>query len=327
MLENYPNFPEIEPGKQDHSITAEIYRFVRAFQNIEVAIQSANTLALVYVHVPYMLLSIDLLDNPSVFQNLNERSQIRLQKVSEARAAASPPIQALLARHFYDNTGREKYIARGRAELKNIQTLLQEAANLGLIPSQQEGSVPNGFDLRKWLKKYGIGVDCSGFVRQTLQYLQNTILAGAPPLTDKQKEPEVPFLRCPWVFRMLSENTQAPAQTFARILLPMHAMPGDILVNHRHMRIVIKTEMVQEDGIIFHLAESTSASDIPTGCIHQEDDIGPRIIQVKYQNPDQPISLQTPLWKKESQETFQPEENENTYLIGRYLTLRSFSMQ
>jgi hypothetical protein len=311
----FVSFPPLETNSENQNlwISAEIYRFVRAFQNIEVTIKSSSgSASLLRVHAPYMLRSIQLIDVPENFHNLQEHHQARLLNVKAARESASPPIQALLEKHFYDDRGQEKDLARGRAELNNIRTLLQEAVDLGLMPSRRDGLPPDRFDLRMWLKTYGIGVDCSGFVQQTIQYLLNGLRA------DSQAPRHLPFLRCPWVYRLLAGDHQTPSPTFTRILLPSEAKPGDILVNRGHMRIVAQTENAAEDGIIFHLAESTSASDTPAGGMVEENDIGPRIIQVKYPQRKVPISKQLPLWKKESEIAYRQDENESTYFIGRY---------
>ncbi len=301
-----PELPAAQPPSPLDARSGEtIRRFVRRFQQIEVRLTSG---APAHVHAPYMLLSTSLLDNPLVFERMKERNRARLERVRAARAAAGPELQALFERHFWDTEGREVNLARGRAEMDAIQALLQEALDLGLIPGQQGGQ-PDGIDLRAWLKTYGIGLDCSGFVQQTLQHLRSACMEGCGP--------EIPLLRCPWVYRALSASGPRPSQFFTPIGLPCEAHPGDILVNPAHMRILMRLE-AGSDGLIFHLAESTSASDIPNGHTREETDIGPRVIQVKYAQPARPISAQAPLWKRETQDTFQPSENESTYIIARY---------
>jgi hypothetical protein len=80
---------------------------------------------------------------------------------------------------------------------------------------------------------------------------------------------------------------------------------------------VANVEVVEAEGIVFELAESTSARDIPSGQTYEEMDIGPRIIQVKYPKPDQPIDKQTPLKKRLIDDTFKQDKAERSYIIGR----------
>lgn|GEM_PF-3953926 len=282
----------------DSQVAAEILRFLRAFQQIEVR----STDGLLRVHPPYMLQSTSLLDQPEVFTHMQAHHRLRLERVRAARAAASPPLQALLSRHFYDANGKETGLSRGRAEPHAIRALLQEALELGLAPSQ-----PGGVSLRAWLKTYGVGVDCSGFVQQALSRLRAAFPAAAMA--------EIPLLRCPWVHRALTSRPQT-SQLFDPAGPPCAARPGDILVNPGHMRIVVQKELAQ-DGLVLHLAESTSASDIPAGWTVEDSDIGPRLIQVVYPLPDLPISAQTPHGKSEWQTHFQPDQKERTYVLGR----------
>jgi hypothetical protein len=84
------------------------------------------------------------------------------------------------------------------------------------------------------------------------------------------------------------------------------------------MRVVVCAEKNGNDGIIFELAESTSASDIPSAHKTEEKDIGPRTILVKYPNSYFQISEQIPLVKRLIDREFVENRDEKTYVIGRH---------
>ena len=304
-------------------ISAEIEHFLHEFQSIPIRPPGAN--ASVSVHAPYMLLSTSLLDHPDAAHKLKEPNRDRLERVRAARSAAGPDLQALFARYFYDPDGHESSLARGRARLKDIQVFLQEAVDLGLVRSEKLPAQLDDRDLRAWLKRYGIGVDCSGFVQQVLQRLQVKNLAQGNPLALPQAEWDPPLLRCPWVYRMLSGLSPSGFQFFTPVRTLAEARPGDILVNAWHMRILIQTTSTAGSAIVLKLAESTSGIDFPSGYTQEDFDIGPRIIEVQYPQPTEPAAAQIPLRKPETQTDFQADEAESSYLIGRFCFLSSMA--
>jgi hypothetical protein len=265
-----------------------------------------------------MLQSVALVENEAAFNQLIERHRTRLLAVKEARSAARGPLKQFLDGYFYASDGRERRIARGRAGLKNIQRLLQAAVDEGLIAPPVSGA-----GLRQWLKTYGVGVDCSGFVQQVLERLLQAERAEPAPVPPGSAGPHAPvaFLRCPWVYASVTEIIKDSDHLFAEIPLPALARPGDILVNRSHMRIVVASEPGPDGGLVLVLAESTSGSDVPAGHIVEEPDIGPRIIRVLYPQPVLPISAQSPLRKRQSDEDYLEEKTEKTYAIGRYRDL------
>ncbi len=93
------------------------------------------------------------------------------------------------------------------------------------------------------------------------------------------------------------------------------------MVNRQHMRLVVAIEWVGNEGSLFELAESTSARDLPRGQNIEEDDIGPRIIQVLYPQPEQLISRQSPQKKRMVDRNFKVDALEKTYVIGRHRRL------
>ena len=303
----------METATSNHSdaqTTAQIGSFLSAFQNIELLgpPQTPNPHQPVFVHPPYMLQSVRLIENVQQFARLAERHQLRLQKVKAARDKANDETKQFLRAQFYDENHQEKLLANGRATLAQIKQLLQEGVDQKVIPWSEDRRT-----YRAWLKTYGIGVDCSGFVEQALQRLVEIRCAERELI----QIPKVPFLRCGWVCQSILGQTERENGKFEAILRPFQAKPGDILVNQHHIRIIINTHFL-EDGIIFAAAESTSARDIPAGQTEEENDIGPRRILLKYPHPDQPIAEQMSLKRREMDPQFAPDADEKTYLIGRY---------
>ena len=161
----------------DQFIRSGIERFLTAFQQIEIDVAPPDTAVprFVLVHAPYMMQRVALVDQPKQFGYLKQHHQDRLRRVKAEREQAPEPIQQFLQRHFYDETGQERLLAAGRAERTEIQTLLQEAVQQVLVPASGSQPYPDGRDLRRWMQTYGIGVDCSSFVQQTLNHLLQAI--------------------------------------------------------------------------------------------------------------------------------------------------------
>lgn len=73
---------------------------------------------------------------------------------------------------------------------------------------------------------------------------------------------------------------------------------------------------MNDGSAAFDLAESTSARDIPKGREIEENDIGPRMIQVHYPEPERPICEQSPA-QMGPEERFTPGSDESSYILGR----------
>lgn len=303
---------------RDEVITTEISRFVREFQTIRIRVTSENVEEIIcaFVHPPYMLQSVTLIDNDEMFNRLKERHRARLQRVNEARKTAPETVRRFLDERFYEKDGRERYIASGRAELEEIRELLQEAVDQRFVSISRGKEYPDGYDLRKWLKAYGVGVDCSGFVQQALKRLVKVSRVEMGRGSSGESRLGTSFLRCQRVYRDITRGAKYGERMFVEVITPAEARPGDVVVSQSHMRIVVR-EVVRDEGIIFEVAESTSARDIPMGQTGEEDDIGPRIIQMKYEKPNQPIARQSPLKKRLVDGAFE-KDSEKEYVIGRY---------
>ena len=305
--------------KRDEFLAAEIYRFVREFHAIGVRVTPENAEERIYtfVHPPYMLQSVTLIDHDAKFEQLKKRHRARLRRVKKNREIASEAIRQFLDRQFYEKDRRERLIAMGREELAEIKELLQEAVDRGLVSTSRGKKYPDGFDLRRWLKKYGVGIGCSGFVQQALRRLIDVSRAEVGRAADRESELDKGFLRCEWVYRDITESARYGKQAFVEVSTPTKARPGDVVVTRSHMRIVVNVDVVKDGGIVFEVAEPTSARDIPSGQKREEVDIGPRIIQVKYLKPNESIAKQSPLKKRLVDDAFDEDRAESEYVIGR----------
>jgi len=197
------------PRKLDGFLSTEISRFVREFQAIKIRVTPKNAEESVFefVHPPYMCQCVTLIDNAEKFNQLKERHRVRLQRVKEARETTDKVVRNFWHRHLYEEDGKEKHIACGRAQLGDIKNLLQEAVDQGLFSQPKGRKHPNGYDLRRWLKKYGVGIDCSGFVQQVLKRLIEVCRAEIGVL-DRESDLEEHFLRCWWVYENIIGRTK-----------------------------------------------------------------------------------------------------------------------
>lgn len=299
-------------------ISREIEQFLTAFQQIEIDVAPPGTAEpqIVRVHAPYMMQTVTLIDRPDRFALLKKRHRDRLLRVQAAREQAPEPIQRFLQRHFVDGNGREQLLAAGRAELADIQALLQEAVNQQLVPAGEAGL--NGRTLRQWLQTYGIGVDCSSYVQQTLNHLLQAIQTATG-----RTEPlfRVPFLRSFGVYKAVKNGEIKREPLFVPVGTPSAGRPGDILVKYGHIRIVAGVERGDNGRFLLHLAESTSAPGIPIGQTEIEADVGPRRLRVCYPEPHKPIGAQRPLRQRQHDPVFQESDEETEYLIGRFIPL------
>ncbi len=307
----------------DYFFSGEIERFLTAFQRLEIDVAPplAATPHLVSVHAPYMMQRVAMIEKPKEFGYLKKRHQDRLLRVKAAREQAPEATRAFLESYFFDEDGREKLLASGRAELDEIRTLLQEAVNRQLIPIPAGQAHLDGRTLRRWLQTYGIGVDCSSFVQQNL----NRLLKTAPAAVGQDATlPEIKFLRSFRAYKEVKNGRDKGEPLFTAVATPAAARPGDILVKYGHIRIVARVENGEDGRLILHLAESTSAPDIPIGQNEEEADIGPRPLQICYPAPHRPINEQRPLRKRTHDPAFQIEPEETSYVLGRFIPLEQF---
>jgi hypothetical protein len=314
------NTPSLEKLITDQFMTDKIIHIVGDFQMMEIEVRSRSSqeTKTVPVHVPYMFQTVSIIDKPKAFVKLPKRHQDRLIKVKANRDNAPETVKEFLQSHCYLD-GRELFVAQGRADVDEIRGLLQAAVDQGIVPTDQDKQLPDSNNLRNWLKHFGIGIDCSAFVQHTLTRLVKACFQkmGADP--KRYLDYEVGWMRAASLYTRL--RTDPPSsERFEVIHTPREARPGDILVKKGHIRLVAKVLTLDDNNIILEMTESTSAKDISNGLQTEEDDIGPRLIQVHYPEPDLPISQQSPS-QKGPINRFTPESDESCYFLGRLKVL------
>lgn len=293
-------------------ISDEIIRVLGLYQGAEIAIPESDgeEARVVAVHIPYMLQTLAIINDPDAFEKLAQRHRDRLLKVKTNRENAPEAVkQFFLHEQFYDGD-YEQLVARGRADVDDIQRLLQAAVNQGLISAESDG-----YDLRVWLKHYGIGVDCSAFVQHTLTRVARSCYARVGTHPREYLDYEVGWMRGVTVYSRLTTDPPS-SKRFENVRAPVDARPGDILIKKGHSRLVVRVNAMDDGSTVLNLAESTSARDIPKGQEIEENDIGPRMIQVQYPEPERPICEQSPV-QKGPEERFTPGSDESSYILGR----------
>lgn len=314
---------ETPANRQDWDDFAErhLRRVLCAYQRVAVTVPADESGApvTVQVHTPYMMQTVSILEHEDAFARLRPRHRARLLRVREAREAARPDIRAYLHEQFYDCDGRERSLAKGRASAEDIQAFLQGAVERGLVPPRQGRAYLDARDLRGWLRRFGVGVDCSGFVQHALTSLVVASYAAAGRLPGE--EDDTGFVRTGWVYREASAASPEVDNRFKPVSVPAEARPGDVLVNPSHVRIVMHATVGPNGSLVLDLAESTSARGVPCGLQTAEADIGPRPIEVMYPEPTQPVREQVPLLRLPGEDTFQAEAQEAQYVLGRYCAL------
>lgn len=155
-----------------------------------------------------------------------------------------------------DVRGRRRALV-GKATPEDIQTILQEALNHGLVPAGNGKTHPDSTDLRSWLVRYGIGVDCSGFVSQALNQVMSAVPGGAAanPLDIANTSAS-----------MLT-GARGRRARFMRVASPAELRPGDTMGIPGHIRIIMRVETTAE-GLQITTAESSSVGDAgPTSAV------------------------------------------------------------
>ena len=303
-------------------LSAEVHRYLSAFQRIPIAValEGADETTLVHVHAPYMMGTVRFMADEEAFARLKPRHQDRLLRVQRAREQATEEVRAFLSDQFYGDDERERWVAGGRSGWEDIGAVLQAAVDRGLVPAGAGRSHPDGSDLRQWLKRYGIGVDCSAFVQHALTDLVRASSAAVGDTSDRASDYTVGWLRSPGVYVKLTTG-QGGETRFDPVSMPSEARPGDVLLKRGHMRIVAAVEREADGPVTLRLAESISAAGVPHGQACEEADIGPRLIHIRYPQADHPIGEQTPLCRRSSQGAFEADREERAYILGRLRTL------
>ncbi len=206
-------------------------------------------------------------EQPQPSQPTNRRGSRQRRTPARPRAIQSGDVR-----------GRRRALV-GKSTPEDIQTILQAALDQGLVPAGEGRSHPDSADLRAWLVRYGIGVDCSGFVSQALNQVMSSLPGGAVAeqlsITDTNA-------------RALTGRRGRRAR-FTQVARPNELCPGDTMGLPGHIRIVVRVESTSE-GIQITTAESSAAGDIgPTRAVWlYPDPLRFANLQRRYDGPPPP---------------------------------------
>jgi hypothetical protein len=303
-----PDVPQHNAVDWNNFVSSNIQAFLNDFQTIEVVVSPPDSDEMTFeiVHPPYFLNRV-----------ITGNSQKRIDTANAARENAPDFVKSFL----YGKNNKPTALARGRSQLEDIRKILQTALDKGEIPAGPGKEYPDGKVMRDWLKKYGIGIDCSGFVQQALIHLVRSSYKAASEEPDRKKNYGVGTITSEVVLNDLKKNDR-----FETIATPGEARPGDVLTKKGHIRMVMSVENTEDGEVILTFAESTSDKDIPVGESKQENDIGPRAYLVKYSDPNKPIQDkdQVASVKRVGEKKFRKKGNEKAYRLGRFKALDKF---
>ena len=122
------------PDDWEQFISNEIVRILGLYQGAEIAIpgRDGEETRVVAVHIPYMMQTLSIIDDPDAFEKLAQRHRDRLLRVKTDRENAPEAVKRFLHQQFYDGD-YERLVAKGRADVGDIQSLLQAAINRDLV--------------------------------------------------------------------------------------------------------------------------------------------------------------------------------------------------
>ena len=158
------------PDELDSVVREELEGFLSEFQNIEVTVRWLE-----YTGTECRQRKEQVAVNPPYFMNVRDRKKAtkttlkRYDTAIENREAAAGAVQDLISEFSRKESKGGMGVRRarvGKAHPEDIRTILQTALDRGLIKPGKGRDHPDSQDLRDWLDRYGIGVDCSGFVSQ-----------------------------------------------------------------------------------------------------------------------------------------------------------------
>lgn len=192
---------------------------------------------------------------PPYFMNVTDESRptaaeattTRYDTAVANRAAAERATRDLLAEAGRPAARGGMGLARamvGKAEPEDIQRILQAAVDRRQVGVGPDAERPNAEDLRAWLARYGIGVDCSAFVSQALNLVVEDV--GGAPLAAGER------------LSRGSGQLRGGATGFTTVASPAELRPGDTMHIPGHIRIVTAVRRDSDGAVIFSTAESHS---------------------------------------------------------------------
>ncbi len=264
--DNALSAPVVSSGEDDWEsiITQQLESFLQRFSHITIIVrwvedtgtQCRERMEPVTVHPPY-------------FINKDAEGVDRKQTALENRQNARTEVKSLLneirrpTTHRRGGMGRRRALV-GKSTPEDIQVILQQAVDRGLVEPQEGSSHPTSEDLRNWLVRYGIGIDCSGFVAQALNQVMEQV-RSAPLSSAETLDPS----------NTGSISLRGGNRRFSTVSRPQDLRPGDTMHKPGHIRIVTRVTTNSQGHIEFTTAESSSV-----------DDVGPTRNVWRYENPE-----------------------------------------
>lgn len=226
--------PETQPAAQSHDFDGRVTEALEAFTEKFVFSVTVNWQAgaerkskHLSIRTPYFIFSGDMKDQ--VMANRRNMNAADLRVFDKAPSLAT-------------------YGKGSPAEMARFTQTLVDMNPFGVPPQNITSAIVTG-----WLKKYGIGVDCSGFVTQALDYATTNVVGKDPHLGDAGVRE----------YRN-SGSLHGNGGQFTKVDSPKEVRPGDTMWLEGHIRVVTRVGPGPDGkGIQMMIAESTPNAQLP----------------------------------------------------------------
>jgi hypothetical protein len=281
----------------DTAVGERLEEFLAEFQGISVHVRWTDGEQVikdtVTVHPPYFM---------NLPPNAKHDTRVRYE-----RAIANRRVAERDSENKSQVARRQDWVGKGTPE--SIAAILQEAVDNNRIAfDRKQQNYPSADDMRQWLIKFGIGIDCSGFVVQAL----NAVMAELYGQEGIPAE-ESPNLN---VRNFGSGSLKGGTRQFTRVEQPKDLRPGDTMWSAGHIRIVTSV-MSSTTNIEFETAESTPGPKLAPG---EPGSLGPTGVRWRYSDPEHFRLL-------EQQEGDRWKRVKKAFTFGRYRALTAFENQ
>jgi hypothetical protein len=202
------------------------------------------------------------------FINTDVRGDAMKSNALRERGAAAGYSRTLL-----DSARKNPTLLSGKASSGDMQKFTQSLVNA--MSKEKSANQITSTSVIAWLKRYGIGVDCSGFVTQALDRSIENVAGNETDIGDR---------------RMFfgSGSLKGGQGAFAAVNAPADFRPGDTMWQDGHIRIVTKVGPTPDNkGIMFMTAES--AIETPAGLLDEfgiDETYRPGLMEVVWRYPN-----------------------------------------
>jgi hypothetical protein len=247
------------------TVREELEGFLADFSNITVTVrwgedtgtQSVQHSEEVAVHPPYFM---NVMNRATAHPRTRERYDAAMAHRRAADRATRELLNEISRREGRGGMGAARAKV-GKSRPEDIQRILQTALDRDLVQPSGGRNRPNSEDLRNWLIRYGIGVDCSAFVSQALNQVTEAIRGG--PLAASER------------LNAGSSGLRGGARGFTRIQDVTQLRPGDTMYIPGHIRIITSVRRAPDGAVLFTTAESRAGG---------QADVGPDRAEWRYQD-------------------------------------------